>query len=266
MTWSKRPGQFGLTRTEETWAMPDWNFLRTSTVTLAAGFALSGSGCGLSRPSTPIYHPPAEYDLSQPREQAETLVPYLVGVNDQLVVSISPSGYELNSSTSPVRIDGVLDLDQYGEVPVAGLTIPQVEGAIKSRIEEFVQSQSKEKGTGSNEPIKVSVRLVANLSKFYYVVGAVRDEGRAPLVAPITVIDALLNAGLLSNSLPNQAYLTRPLGNGQGARVLRIDWDGIVKRGETQTNYQIMPGDRLVVPAGKSAGLMGTLFGSEPTR
>ena len=43
--------------------------------------------------------------------------------------------------------------------------------------------------------------------------------------------------------------------------VLRIDWVGIKERGDTTTNYQLFPGDRIVVPGTREPGLLGTLFG-----
>jgi polysaccharide export outer membrane protein len=42
---------------------------------------------------------------------------------------------------------------------------------------------------------------------------------------------------------------------------LKIDWFGIKDRGDTLTNYQILPGDRIVVPGTKPPGLIGSLLG-----
>ena len=74
------------------------------------------------------------------------------------------------------------------------------------------------------------------------------------------VLDGILKAGLRSNSLPEKAYLARPHPAGGPDQVLRIDWERI-KMGDTFTNYQLLPGDRIVVPGGRPPGLLATLFG-----
>ena len=56
-------------------------------------------------------------------------------------------------------------------------------------------------------------------------------------------------------------YLVRPQPAGHPDLILKIDWKGIKERGETLTNYQLFPGDRIVVPGGKDPGLLGTLLG-----
>ena len=112
------------------------------------------------------------------------------------------------------------------------------------------------------EPVEVSVRLVSgSQSKFYYVLGSVTTQGKFPIVGNETVLDAILQAGLRSNSNPAKAYLVRPHPPSGGDLILKIDWDSIKDRGDTMTNYQLMPGDRLIVPGGRPPGLLGSLFG-----
>jgi polysaccharide export outer membrane protein len=77
-----------------------------------------------------------------------------------------------------------------------------------------------------------------------------------------TVLDAILQAGLKSNSLPEKAYLVRPHPLGGQDQVYKIDWFGIRDRGDTLTNYQVFPGDRIVVPGTKPPGLISSLLGN----
>ena len=108
----------------------------------------------------------------------------------------------------------------------------------------------------------MSVRLATgSQSKFYYVLGAVTTQGRSPILGNETVLDAILEAGLRSNSNPQKAYLVRPHPPSGGDLILKIDWDSITNRGDTMTNYQLLPGDRVIVPGGKPPGLLGSLFG-----
>ena len=91
--------------------------------------------------------------------------------------------------------------------------------------------------------------------------GTVSTQGKFPIKGNETVLDAILQAGLKSNSLPEKAYLVRPHPAGGCDQVLRIDWCAIKERGETITNYQLFPGDRVVVPGTHAPGLIGTLLG-----
>jgi len=48
---------------------------------------------------------------------------------------------------------------------------------------------------------------------------------------------------------------------GAHPQILAIDWAGIKDRGETLTNYQLFPGDRVVVPGTKPPGVVQSLLG-----
>ena len=105
------------------------------------------------------------------------------------------------------------------------------------------------------------MRLANPQSKFYYVMGTVQTQGRFPIKGNETALDAILQAGLKSNSLPEKAYLVRPHRPGEPDQVLKIDWCGIRERGDTLTNYQLFPGDRVIVPGTKPPSLIATLMG-----
>ena len=110
------------------------------------------------------------------------------------------------------------------------------------------------KRTKPSQPYRVSVRLATGQSKYYYVIGTVATQGKFKANANDTVLDAILQAGLKSNSLPEKAYLVRPHPLGGQDQVYKIDWFGIKDRGDTLTNYQVFPGDRIVVPGTKPPG------------
>ena len=100
----------------------------------------------------------------------------------------------------------------------------------------------------------MSVRLANSQSKYYYVLGTVANPGRFKASGNDTVLDAILQAGLKSNSLPEKAYLVRPHALGGEDQVYKIDWFGIKDRGDTLTNYQLFPGDRSSSPAPSHPG------------
>jgi polysaccharide export outer membrane protein len=181
---------------------------------------------------------------------------YVVEPPDELEVSVRPAVPDLTLTTLTVQPDGIIDLGFVGDVYVAGLTLSQVELKIAQHL------TAKAGSKPPSDPYQVSVRLInGSTSKSFYVLGTVNTQGRFPATGNDTVLDAILTAGLRSNSLPEKAYLVRPHPAGGPDQVLKIDWCGIRDRGDTLTNYQVLPGDRIIVPGGKPPGLLSTLIG-----
>jgi polysaccharide export outer membrane protein len=226
---------------------------RIGTLALLGMFA-SLTGCGLAMKHQPQL---GVIDPHQPRElEMVSMPPYVIEPPDELEVSIRPAALELPLSTVTVQADGIVDLGFAGDVYLAGLTLAQAEQKVAQHLEPMA------KGKKLREPVEVSVRLVnGSQSKFYYVMGAVTTQGRFPIIGNETVLDAILTAGLRSNSHPDKAYLVRPHPPGGTDQILQIDWPSIKDRGDTMTNYQLFPGDRIVVPGGRPPGLLGSLFG-----
>lgn len=200
---------------------------------------------------------PGVIDPHQPRELEMVSMPqYVVEPPDEVEISIRPTSLEFNTTTLIVRQDGVVDLGFFGDVYVAGLTLGESELKIAQHLAPLAAKRK------IDEPIEVSVRVVnANLSKQFYVLGTVTTQGKFPLTGSETVLDGILQAGLRTNSLPDKAYLVRPHPAGGPDTVLKIDWEGIKDRGDALTNYQLFPGDRIVVPGGRAQSLLGSLLG-----
>ncbi|WP_337174379.1 polysaccharide biosynthesis/export family protein [Paludisphaera sp.] len=226
----------------------------------AVSLLLSGPGCASGRrlrkeaDRVPIR---GLVDPDQPRELDKTSMPrYVVEPPDELDLTAKPLPPDWSIGSFVVRQDGVVDLGLYGDVFVAGLTLDQVEEQVARRLTDDALSR----GQKPTEPYRVSARLATSQSKYYYVVGTVATEGKFPIRGNETVMDAILQAGLKSNSLPEKAYLARPRPVGGPEQVLRIDWCAI-KDGDTLTNYQLLPGDRIVVPGTRPPSLIATLLG-----
>ncbi len=196
-------------------------------------------------------------DPQQARELDKVTMPtYVVEPPDELDIAVRPMPPDWNPGSFTVQQDGVIDLGFAGDVYVVGLTLEQVEQKIAQQLRAVAMQQ----GQKIDQPYRVSVRLANVQSKYYYVMGAVTTQGRFPIKGNETVLDAILQAGLRSNSLPEKAYLVRPHPPGTPDQVLKIDWCGIRERGDTLTNYQLFPGDRVVVPGTKPPGLIATLI------
>jgi polysaccharide export outer membrane protein len=204
-------------------------------------------------------------DPHQPRELMKSpYPPYVIEPPDELEIAIRPPLPDSAPSTFVVQPDGFVDLGFAGDVFVAGLTLADAEERIALHLtEQRKANPSGDPNDGqSNQKYEVSVRLGTNQSKFYYVMGAVGNQGRFKCTGNETVLDAVLQAGLRSNSLPDKIYVSRPHPAGGPDCILKVDWFGIRDRGDTLTNYQIQPGDRVIVPGTKPPGVLGSLLGA----
>jgi polysaccharide biosynthesis/export protein len=198
-------------------------------------------------------------DPSQPgelRKVAQT--PYVIEPPDELEITVQPPFPAWSLANFVVQADGFVDLGLAGEVYAYGLTLPEAEERIRVQLNDHARAEDAK----ANPRYRVSVRLTAGQSKYFYVLGTVANQGRYKAVGNDTVLDAILQAGLKSNSLPEKAYLVRPHPLGGADQVLKIDWFGIKDRGDTLTNYQLFPGDRVVVPGTKPPGVISSLLGN----
>jgi polysaccharide biosynthesis/export protein len=217
------------------------------------------SGCGIlsAHRERKIPHL-GGYDPDQPRElQMVSMPPYVVEPPDELEVSVRPAVFDLTQASVTVQVDGIIDLGFYGSVYVAGLTLEQIE----DKLAEHLSAMANHKHLDIHEPVHCSVRLInGSASKRFYVLGTVTNPSSFPASGNETVLDAILAAGLRSNSIPEKAFLARPSPTGGPPEILRIDWEEI-RNGNTFTNYQVFPGDRIFVPGGRPPGLLSTLAG-----
>lgn len=97
---------------------------------------------------------------------------------------------------------------------------------------------------------EISVRLVTWDSKKIYVLGEVNSPGSFTFIGNETVLDAIIEAGgLNSKANHHQIVITRPSDCNGCRTVMQVCYDQIVQLGDTSTNYQLRPGDRVFVPS-----------------
>ena len=218
---------------------------------------------------------PARFDSRRHGDQIEaqpplkTMGPYVVEPPDVLLVEVLDAlpGRPIEGE-HVVQPDGTISLNYYGELSVSGLTL----GEIKTKLVRHLQTYLKDEKLGlikvdpeNGEPIvdratgrviaiepkdaaNVYVAVSASKSKHYYVQGAVAVPGRVPVTGMETVLDAIQVAGgLAPDADPNQVFLYRPDAGAAPAQQLKIDVDQITMGDDLSTNYQLLPGDRLVV-------------------
>ena len=197
-----------------------------------------------------------------PREFTKVTMPdYVVEPPDLLVVDVLEAlpGRRIEGERL-VKPDGKISLGFYGEVYVAGLTTDEVKEKIVLHLRKYLSdealglSQISDDGETYEEiaprdTSRVFVDVTSYNSKFYYVQGDVAAPGRMPITGNETVLDAINFAGgLISTANPQNIRLVRPAPPGACCeQVLPVNYAAIVNSGDPTTNYQLMPGDRLMV-------------------
>jgi polysaccharide export outer membrane protein len=239
----------------------------------AALLAVHLAGCGTlgARHEENRIEQPGIIDPHQPKELEMSALPaYRVEPPDELEISIRPAVLDLPSTNNLiVQPDGTIDLGFAGDIFVTGLTLAEIEVKIAHHLRALTANERRsppprrgQTAGSAPEPIRVAARLInGSQSKVYYVLGAVTTQGKFPSTGNETVLDVILTAGLRSNNVVEKAYLVRPKPHGGPPNILRIDWDAITKCGDTLTNYQVLPGDRIIVPGRRLRGLAALLGG-----
>jgi protein involved in polysaccharide export with SLBB domain len=178
-----------------------------------------------------------------PRELNKSLLPaYMVEPGDTLLVLPARLDSPLRLPGDQVILqDGTIDLGEFGRPVVADKTVPQVE----AEVQQAIAAKAKDK-----EDARVNVRLVGRVSKVYYALGEANAPGAFPLAGRETVLDGIIAAGgITRRANTRRILLSRPT-QPDGCRVvLPICYDNIVQLGDTSTNYQLMPGDRIYIPS-----------------
>jgi polysaccharide export outer membrane protein len=137
--------------------------------------------------------------------------------------------------------DGTVNLGLYGSAVVAGLTIPEAKLAIEAQLSNFLEKP------------EVSVSIGGFNSKVFYIVtdgaGYGQQVIRLPITGNETVLDAIAQInGIASQGSPRHVWVARPApAQNYAHQIMEVDWLAITKCGDTTTNYQLMPGDRIFI-------------------
>ncbi|VTS06998.1 Polysaccharide export protein (Fragment) OS=Rhodopirellula maiorica SM1 GN=RMSM_03930 PE=4 SV=1: Poly_export: SLBB [Tuwongella immobilis] len=203
---------------------------------------LSGGRNPLLKPAEQLRHDEA---VEAPRELAKVaLAEYRVEPGDGLlVVPVDLESPVHIPSEQTVLPDGSIDLGEYGRHIVIGKTVAEIEAMVAT----IVKAKTPNAGF-------IDVRLINRVSKVYYVLGEVNTPGVFQYTGRETVLDAILAAGgLTDKASQRKIILTRPSDPCSPRTILRVCYREIVQLGDTSTNYQLQPGDRIFVA---SAGML----------
>ena len=142
-----------------------------------------------------------------------------------------------------VRPDGTIGLGLYGAVFVTGLTLEEAKATIEAHLSKYLLKP------------EVAVDVFAYNSKVFYVITDGGGYGEQVYPIPATGNETVLDAlgkigGLPAVASKRRIWVARPAPAGHGPdQTLAVNWDAIARGGNTTTNYQVLPGDRLYVMA-----------------
>ena len=178
--------------------------------------------------------------IELPRElNKDVLGQYIIEPGDALIVEAADfnSPVRLPNEDQIVKPDGSIDLGKYGRLQAAGKTVAMVQEEVREQI-----ADQEEK------PGQFLVRLLRWDSKVFYVLGEVNSPGAYPYSGHETVLDAIVTAGdLTDRANRHKIVFSRPTAPNDCRVVLPVCYNQIVQLGDTSSNYQLLPGDRVFV-------------------
>jgi polysaccharide export outer membrane protein len=167
-------------------------------------------------------------DLRTPAESSH----FALGVADVIRVNVWKNT-DL-SQTVTVGPDGFVSLPLLGDVHVAGMTANQLAQSLSSRLNAYVVSA------------EVTVSVVEIRSRQVYVMGQVAKPGEYSLVAPITVLQLIAQAGGL-NTFAKRKEIFVLRGTKGNVQRLKFNYVNAI-RGDEHQSIDLQPGDTVVVP------------------
>jgi polysaccharide export outer membrane protein len=159
---------------------------------------------------------------------------YRIGAGDVLEVSVWKEP-DASVQSATVRPDGKVSVPFVKEILVAGLTPSALEAILSERLAGYFRRPQ----------ITVLVKEVN--SQKVYVIGEVKKEGAIRLQAPMTVLQALAEAGGLTDYAKKakiQVFRTE----GEKQKIYSFDYSAIVRGQHVEQNFWVVSGDTIVVP------------------
>ncbi len=181
--------------------------------------------------------PPSTVASTLAHQASADVDEYHIGVDD--VISVNVWQNDELSVTVPVRPDGRISMPLLGDVQAGGLTPQQVSANIKRALAQYIR-----------DPHVVVILKELNSHQFLSrvrVTGAVRQQMSLPYRPGMSVLDAVLEAGGLTDfASANRAVLYRRVG--EDTESIDVYLGDILEEGDLSTNYALEPGDVIAIP------------------
>ncbi|WP_086617211.1 XrtA/PEP-CTERM system exopolysaccharide export protein [Erythrobacter tepidarius] len=204
------------------------SFVRLATLGLAPLLLAACAGTGPELP-------PANYSAS-PIVPSE---PYTIGPLDEITIHVWRNP-ELSAEKVRVRPDGRLTIPLVQDIPAVGKTATQLQEYIAGELSKYIE-----------QPI-VSVIVntpEGNFTQQVRVIGATAQPASLPYRANMTVLDAMIAVGGLSEfAAGNSAKLIRQNRETGKQEEYRLRLSDLIRRGDASANVMLMPGDTIIIP------------------
>jgi polysaccharide export outer membrane protein len=179
--------------------------------------------------------PPANYAAAPIAPSEE----YTIGPLDEITIHVWRNP-ELSADKVRVRPDGRLTIPLVQDIPAVGKTATQLQEYIAGELSKYIE-----------QPI-VSVIVntpEGNFTQQVRVIGATAQPASLPYRANMTVLDAMIAVGGLSEfAAGNSAKLIRQNRETGKQEEYRLRLSDLIRRGDASANVMLMPGDTIIIP------------------
>lgn len=159
---------------------------------------------------------------------------YRIGAGDVLQVLVWKEP-DASLPSAMVRTDGKISIPLVGDIDVAGLTPEQLTASLADKLSHYI----------NNPVVTVYARQIN--SRKIYVLGKVKKEGPILLLRPMTLLQALDEAGGLGDwANKKKIYVLRSV-NGKQTKLL-FDYKAVIKGEHLEENIMLLPDDTIIVP------------------
>ena len=177
---------------------------------------------------------PASVPKKQQGESSPSGFEYHIGPGDVLQINVWKEP-EASVPAVTVRSDGFISVPLLKEVPVCGLTPSDLEKLLTKKLSKLIRDAD------------VTVVVKEIHSEVVYLIGGVKKEGPIPLQAPITVLQAIAQAGGLTDyAKRNKIYVLRQVNDVK--TKIPFNYSAVLKGEHMDSNISLLPGDTIIVP------------------
>jgi polysaccharide export outer membrane protein len=208
----------------------------------------NSDGAGTPRASTPPGSAPPAASATPPPDKKTEAEPggkqtavsrgvpddYRIGAGDVLEINVWKEP-DATVRSVVVRPDGKISMALLKEVEVVGLTPIELEKKITDGLAKLINSPD------------VTIIVISSNSKKIYVSGKVKKEGTIPYTYRMTIMQALSEAGGITEYAKKKAIYVLRNDNGREFKF-PFDYSAVLKGQRMELNIPLEPGDVIVVP------------------
>jgi polysaccharide export outer membrane protein len=202
--------------------------LLLASASLAVG--LSGCGAGAAGPQLE----PARFVAMQEGPGEE----YVIGPLDKLTIHVWRND-ELGAEVQ-VRPDGRITTPLVADMPAVGKTPTMLAEDIRLQLSQYIE-----------EPLVTVIvnEFAGTFSQQVRIVGATEQPASIPYRANMTLLDAMISVGGLSEyAAGNRATLIRFDRQSGEQREYSLRLSDLLRRGDSDANVMLSPGDVIIIP------------------